>query len=233
MMLKRRIYGGVGHVRKRVRYGKKKVRRFKLFGRVSRGETKCVDVDNAGASPVNQQISTTASIVALNLIALGTDVYQRIGRKVELKSLHLIGKVYCNAIEAEDYARIMVIYDREATGLPVIADILTSVDSAGNTSVTSYDHLNPSNFERFKVLMDLRIKTDLNSSGVSTNVTDYSVNPVNVNRFINLRGLPCHFPAGSSTPNTGTVLLVLFGTQIAATSPLFFKYTARLRYRDG
>ena len=118
-------------------------------------ELKLVDV-----AQTSNVISTTAYFNVLNIPVAGASFYQRVGNEIEMKSLHLIGNITCTgqpSAGAVDYCRIMILYDRQPNGAyPTAADVLTSYASAGGTTSTSYDHLNPNNADRFKVLADIR-----------------------------------------------------------------------------
>jgi len=84
-------------------------------GRRLRAETKCCDVES-----ITFLLSTTMSLQYLNLIQEGASFYQRIGRKISMKSIYLTGYIYPVGNNAaalvEDYNRIIVFYDRQPGG---------------------------------------------------------------------------------------------------------------------
>lgn len=199
-------------------------------------ELKCVDTPTT-----NALCSTTAVFTAVNIPVQGAAVYNRVGNEIEMKSLHLIGQFdpTANSNASSEYLRIMVVYDRQTNGaFPTIADLLTSYDQAGATYSTVLDHLNPNNFDRFKVLCDIRLPISLDASTApaakSQFTHDYN-NEFNVNRFINLRGMGTKYKASAGAVGdiaSGGLYVVVYGDTAAATAAYTFQFTARLRFVD-
>ena len=105
------------------------------------GEKKTIDLATA-----NYACDTTGSVTALNLVATGTDYTDRIGRKILMKSVNLIGTIVPqDTTVSANLSRVMLVYDKQPTGaLPVITDIL-------NTS-NSLSQINLNNRDRFVIL---------------------------------------------------------------------------------
>lgn len=204
----------------------------------ARPEVKAVDIPLQG-----KLLSTTATFHLLNGIQEGSSFYNRIGRRIEMKSLHLTGWLdqTGNGAGVDDYCRIMVIYDQQPTGaFPTIASILTSYDNTGNPTTTVSDHLNLNNRDRYTMLADIRFTTS-RDAGLSTDGTIGATNScqeTNINRFIKLRGLQTMFntttnPAAIGDISTGALYLVTYGRVVAATAAYTLMFTSRLRYRDN
>lgn len=200
-------------------------------------ELKCVDVNNSGASPAFNLISTTSSVSLLNACAVGAEVYQRVGRKIMMQSLHVRGWITQNQAKAAipDFCRIMVVYDRQPalTGPPAL---LQSTDATGAVSSLSSDFTNIANFERFEVLADIQLDicgTSAVGGTASSTITDFK-GEYRVNRYIKLKNLVAHYDsAGVGTaPVTGAIYLFTLGETPAANAMYTFNYVTRLRYYD-
>lgn len=204
-------------------------------------ELKCVDTPLGSYS-----LSTAAPINVLNVPIVGAAFYQRVGNEIEMKSLHMIGNIIQsnNTVAnpgVSEYCRIMIIYDRSPNGsYPAIADILTSYNEAGSTTSTVYDFTNPNNFDRFKMLADIRLDfgsndTSIVGSNAQINGLIYQENELNINRFINLKGLATRFKASAGSIgdiSSGSLLLVTYGNKTSSTCAYLANLAFRLRYID-
>jgi len=101
---------------------------------------------------VDVVLTTTGFVTALNLMATGTDISNRVGRKVMLKSVLLSSNFY-NSIAALSAAvqggmgKVSIVYDSQPNGaaaLPAYTDIYVNN--------TPHAPLNLNNRDRFKVL---------------------------------------------------------------------------------
>lgn len=199
-------------------------------------------VDLAG--PITVGISTTPTFTLLNATQTGAGFFNRIGSRITLKSLHLVGQLLAGGVGAgvAEYLRILIIYDKQANGaVPNIADILLDQNqTAATTTTNSWSHLNIVNRDRFMVLMDNRVDVPINSAAATTEniaaVIDYN-GEHNVNRFVRLNDLETMYKS-SSAPTTiadisvGSLWLVTFGNIGVATAAYAFSFNSRLRYYD-
>jgi len=241
--MKRRATTTLGGVRKRprlVRQGasmRMPMVRVPAVLRSRTPEVKTVDVPK-GQVPLN----TTANFVCLNAIEEGSSFYNRVGRKVMMRSLQINGVINQtgNNGGGYEYLRGMIVYDRQPNGaFPAIADLLQDVDLTGAATTNSFSGINMNNRDRFKVLADMRwsIPNDSNSSEVDlvAGILDYTKNEVNVNRFIPLFNLEAHYKAsnGNQTDlSTGNLFLVTFGSNASGSDAYQLAFHARLRYHD-
>lgn len=208
-------------------------------------EIKSVD-DNLGGAA--QSLNTTANIVPLNLVQAGSSFNNRVGRKLEMKSLYITGAVvvrsYASSTLQEDYARIIVVYDRQTNGaLPAIGDYLLSVNQAGGTSSTVFDQFNVNNRDRFVTLADMRLTlpvVGLAGAGVPNLFGPVEGNrrTFNIQKFINLRNLVTQYKADSSPAvigdiATGSLILITMGAFGAGAESYQLNLTYRLRYTDA
>lgn len=200
-------------------------------------------VDNMnGQSTITQAINTTGTLNVVNLIRSGSGFNQRIGRRIEMKSLHLTGLIKpTGTVNASyDMARIMVIYDRQPNGaVPTISQILLNYDQGNATSTNALAHTNPDQRERFMVLMDERLA--LPSYATTTGLTGAGDGPNKtflINRYINLAGLRTQYGQDSTVAAIGDIasgaLYVLsLGSFAAAAEAWTFTCSWRLRYQDN
>ena len=129
-----------------------------VLPRRSMPELKCVDTTNGNGSGVVLSLNTTP-LVTPNLVQSGAGFYNRIGRRIEMKSLHLTGLIHSTGKQADqDYCRLLVVYDRQTNGaLPAASDILKDYDQSGSSSTGVFSGINPDNRERFVILADYRL----------------------------------------------------------------------------
>lgn len=93
--------------------------------------------------------SLSASLVAVNLIQNGSERWQRIGRSVHMKCLHLACATA--AFSSVDNRPFFVVYDRSPNGvLPAYTDIFSGYTQSGGSS--NFYFLNPDFDDRFEVL---------------------------------------------------------------------------------
>lgn len=194
-------------------------------------ELKAFDV-----SSTNQTFQVAGSFTLLNACVNGAELYQRVGRKIYMKSLHVRGFISNTVTVVQDYGRILVIYDSQANkAAPVIGDILG--DSNAGAGQTGNSEINLANRERFKILRDYPIvlPSATFAAGVITNMVQVNTvkNDFNIDMFIPLKGLETVFNA----VNGGTILDIASGSlylicvsQLAAGWEL--SATTRLRYYD-
>jgi len=192
-----------------------------------------------------QNCSTTGNVTCLNLIQVGSSMYNRIGRKVEMRSVRLTAQIstlnVTRATTTPDYYRVMLIYDRQTNGAnPAMADFLQDTEQTGTNTTTSYSGLNMNNRERFVTIMDKKITLPQATctAGVLTNVYPNDCYlPIKIDEFRKLRGLTTHYRADSNPAVIGDIstgsLLVLSVSLVAAGQDIWeFTWNARLKYVD-
>jgi len=200
------------------------------------------------ADPTNATLAfnTTGNVVCINLIQVGSSMFNRIGRKVEMRSIRITGKLNTAAVTratlSPDHGRIMIIYDRQTNGAnPAITDFLQDTDQAGTNTTDSFSGLNMNNRERFVTIMDKKfiIPQATATAGVLTNVfpNDCEI-PVRIDEFRKLRGLTTHFRADSNPAVIGDIatgglfIISLSEEQTAGTELFNFEFNVRLKYVD-
>lgn len=211
-------------------------------GVVRFGEKKTVDFPVA-----NQLFSTTLAIELLNGVQQGTGRFNRIGSCVKWDKLYLTGQVISQTsgfVSALDYARHMIVYDRQPTGtLPVASDIFTDVDQTGASTTIATCGLNLNNRKRFSILYSKRLTLPPMNNG-GTIQQGYTVNPLGepsdtqVEKYINLSGLVTEYKSNSNPCTiadiaTGAIyMLTLSETNVVGVTNWLQSSKARLTFYD-
>jgi len=208
--------------------------RFGGFTSMARtSELKSIDLAAAAYALAN-----VAVITPINLIRTGSSFFNRIGRKILLKSVHLKGEIQAaGATPVHQFVRIMVIYDKQTNGvLPAIADILTAYDQAGAATTAVTDGRNLDKRDRFITLMDkMSAAPGADPAGTVVNTDQLSTY---VERFIKVPNLPTQYQADSVPAvigdiATGGLYLVTFGENAVGATSHNFAGSVRLRYSDS
>lgn len=169
-------------------------------------------------------MSTSGSILHLNVVPQGTTVISRVGKKYMLKSIQFRGRSIAGSATTVADGAYMIVYDKRPTGsLPSITDILVSVNSE------SFN--NDSNSPRFQILKRVdRIFTG-NSSTITTDGCAHTED-----FFLKLRNLPvvCKFGTAGTIGeiSDGALYMVSVGNVAAGTSAPSISGQFRIRFLD-
>lgn len=217
--------------------------------RVTGVEIKSVDMPaiNAGADTISKTLSTTATLDLLNGVQEGASFYNRVGRRIHMKSIHVTGEIISsgNGTGVAEYNRILLVYDRQPNGaFPSIADILLDYGNDGTTFTSSFSKMNLNNVERFAILRDSRLAMPSNYEGAAAaldgglaSIMPYGESQNKINWFVKLKDLETHYksttnPAAIGDIATGALYLVTLGNVAAASAGFLLVYNARLRFTD-
>ena len=136
-------------------------------------EMKTVDtVQTAPGGVVMAVNNSTSNIQYCNLVQSGSGFNNRVGRRIEMQSLHLTGLISqsANSQIAMDYVRIAVVYDRQPNGAATVYNnIFLDYDQSSNTASTALSGINPDERERYVILADIRMQ--LPSTNHTTGLT--------------------------------------------------------------
>lgn len=212
----------------------------KSSSKSKRGEIKTVDIAFQESA-----INNVGYIALLNGVQEGTSFYNRVGRKIEMKSIRLRATYDTNGGDGDGTSttwRIMVIYDRQPNGaFPASTDLLLSYDNAGVTSQTTFSDLNMNNIDRFQILADIMgTAPDDATTALYNNVA--AVIPSEregvIDRYIKLNGAITQYkstsnPAQIGDISTGALYLYILGDDDPATAPFALNWQARLRFWDS
>lgn len=191
--------------------------------------------------------NSTGTILGLNFIQVGSSMFNRIGRRIEMLSVRFTGHIECIAgltrSVLPDYARLVIVYDRQTNGAyPTISDMFQDTDQAGVNTTLAQSGINMDNRERFVVIMDYRIylpQATVTAGVVSAAfpVDTMAYKPL-VDEYRRLGKLTTHYKADSNPAvigdiSTGGLFVVAFADQTAATSAFSMnEWNVRLKYID-
>jgi len=203
--------------------------------------------------------TATLNTWLLNDIGNGSAFYQRVGRKISMKSLELCLQIYPQGLVAgtqypSQILRLMVVYDTQANGTtPVITDILNSVNGTGTgwlTAQQALNQINLNNRDRFQLIRNYKMVTPLIGSDTvdgmkNTAAEDQQNWRTTFDDYIKLKGLAVQFKADDAPlpfaangvgriGNFATGALYLIPLSNAGPGAIIWKVvgTTRLRYYD-
>lgn len=190
--------------------------------------TTTTNVDVVAAPPI---FSTN-----LNCPINGAELYQRVGRKIYMKSLHLKGWLQIAATALQDFVRIVVYYDSQPNAsAPTFASLFQDSNVGAASSFLS--EINLINRERFQILRNIEVLTPSSTytAGVLTNTAYPETNGrLRVNEFIPLKGLETVFNATNGGTvadiSSGALGFVVFSAENS--NSVVFQWNSRLRYYD-
>jgi len=191
---------------------------------------------------------TGATILSTNLVCVGSSMFNRLGRKICLKSLQIRGKIIDNVITSPSgiaQLRLMIVYDSQANGAyPAITDILNDTNYSGGNITNVTSGININNRDRFRILYDKNIvyPASYNNGTTSANLisapygTMSGNGEVYINKYIKLRNLETVYKADTATTpvvgdiSTGNLLIITYcdGT----TNQYSLQASVRLRFTD-
>lgn len=195
-------------------------------------ELKAFDI---AANTQNFKIIAGATFQVLNAMVNGAEMYNRVGRKIYMKSLHIRGQVVSiAATPTTNFGRIIVFYDSQSNiANPTMAGLLQ--DSNVGAATSAYSEINLTNRQRFKILRDVQFILPLGGGAATpTVIADTCKQSLNVDMFIPLKGLEAIY----NGTNGGTIADITSGSIIitcttdANTDTNAFTFTSRLRYYD-
>lgn len=183
---------------------------------------------------VNQAFKVSGGpppISTLNYPVVGAELYQRVGRKIYMKSIHFRGVVFNTAAAAQDFIRIVILYDANPNAAaPAYTDILQ--DSTAGSATSFFSHLNLTNRQRFKVLKDWHKVMPL-TTAANAEASVPEINCFSLDWFIPLKGLETVYNGtnGGSIADIVTGAIVIM-TYASNTNLWQLNGTFRLRYYD-
>jgi len=181
-----------------------------------RVEKKVVDLNHALVAIEN----ATGTPTLLNGCVAGSQNYQRIGRKINLKSLQIRGHLFPSDTTTNTcLVRMLIVFDKQSNGAaPTWGDVIKSQNIAGTTSSTVTDMLNLDNRDRFEVIRD---KTWSFNYGESSNGYSPCPGSYEITEYIRLSDRPTVYNAGTAGTvgdiQSGSLYVFWFCDQAAVT----------------
>lgn len=181
---------------------------------------------------------TTGSIACIGLPILGTDMTNRVGRKICWRTVQARGLVRVERAELmtaasipAQYVRFMLVIDMQPNGaLPAITDILTTAHPASP--------LNLNNRDRFRVIADKEFTLDpyyLNTTATTSAASmTNQIKMFKIYKKVNLETIFNGTNGGTIADiSSGALLRVIIGNQaISATNTAEFTFSTRCRFTD-
>lgn len=191
--------------------------------------------------------STNANIFTLNLVAPGSASYNRIGRKLSLKSVRLYGLIKATIAEQATTAdlhgllvRLTVVWDKQPSGvLPVFSDIFGQTLQDGTEQSSFLDKLRYDNTDRFQVLRDVVHDFDPTLYNGGAGTANGQLPVTFYDEYIPLKGKESVFSGQSGTATIADIssgalyLVVRSSNNISGVAEAQLDGTARLRYTDN
>lgn len=187
----------------------------------------------------------TTSATFINPIAGGDSVQGRGGQRVQYKSIHFQGQIYCApplaspTNYAQDTLSIAIVYDAQPnTALATWSNVFFDTTGIGNAiSPTNY-----STKQRFKILRRWIIPTNrfiASAAGTINNIGAEQYNmPNEVYQFHKKLDLQLSSTWTSTTGTIGSIMTGAFYVMTRSTtfnlasSPWFLEYSTRIAYTD-
>jgi len=213
------------------------------YSRAMLPEMKGMDTD-ISYSPIVGTLNTNEGIYPLNLIQPGTGSWNRVGRKVLLQSIRVVGRLYCSirpdpaGVIRNNNVRLLLVWDKQPSGaaLPAFNTVFGITSQGGVESCP--DYTSPpryDNMSRFKVLKDWNVDLKAEFINPTGATPDYKAIGI-VDTYVKLKGLETVF-SGQSNPCTiadissGALYLIQRAhTDTASVSTVESNMVARLRY---
>lgn len=200
------------------------------------GQTEIKSCDMPNFALASTTTTTTAGTL-LNLIKTGSSNYQRVGRKVFMRSIYLRGELEFSSPSEQKrgHYRLLVVYDSQTNGAaPTWADVIQAVDNAGGTTSEVWDGLNLGNRDRFRVLIDkdwaISGTTDFGTPGVPFSVLN--AGDSTIVEFRSLKGMETVYGADAGALGdikSGAIWCWFFGSQAGEVR---VQIGCRIRYTD-
>lgn len=179
-----------------------------------------------------------------NGISVGSEMYQRVGRKIKMQSILIKGFIAPSsanlaAVPAQ-MGRWMLVYDRQPAGaLPAPGDILLLRNNVGAAITDSTCGMNLDNRERFAVLVDktfhlpaIGVNGATPASAVTLSL--YNIQPIKI--FKKLKGLETVYSASTGLIGdirTGSLISLAIGSGDGNATPAWgINFGTRVRFTD-
>jgi len=179
-------------------------------------------------------ITNAGGFTPLFIPRLGSDFYQRIGRKCLIKSLYIRGFVAMRSAIDHEYVgavpctmmRLIVVWDNQPNGAaPATTDLLNNADVASQ--------LNPNNRDRFMIIKDKQYVFDPLRGADASSAWNRTIYPVKCYKKLNLETIFNQLSAGNiGDITTGALYMFWISSSNVAGSEGLADLSIRCRFDD-
>lgn len=219
-----------------------------LYPRMPTNATALKSCDMLFGGTIVSAATATAAVMVVPLIGAG--FMNRLGNRTRGVSIQATGFIAPSGLNgaatSQQFARIMIIYDRQTNGaVPAIGTILGDTIAAGTTATpTPSSGLNINNRDRFMVLRDRKVLLPaLGAAGatIDSNVVTCANDlcdkgGLNYQEFVKLKGLETLYnttAAGTIADiSAGSFIILAFCADPAANAAWRFDATFRFKFLD-
>lgn len=189
-------------------------------------------------------LNSTGSIYAMNLAQVGSSMFNRIGRRIMMKSVRLRFQIQpilgIARTSFTDLGKIALVYDKQTNGAyPGLADVYQDTDQSGANTSTTLSGLNMNNRDRFITIMEKCITLAGGTIAVSGIITNPMPQDQTIMYFDEYRklNLTTHFrsdsnPAVIGDISNGALYLISFAQLVAGAEIYQINWNCRLKYID-
>jgi len=178
-------------------------------------EIKAVDVPST--TYTFRVIPGSNNIVLLNGIQAGTGFWNRIGSRVEMKSIKIRGQIeHIGLATSPGSLRMVIVYDRQPSGAIPTGDVIfSSTDQTGTASISGNSEINLNNRDRFLIVREFvwYAPGTTDTTGNANLDMGNSITNSCMNEYVKLKGLATHY---NSTANPVTIANIATGALYAA-----------------
>ena len=206
------------------------------------GEKKGMDTAISFAQ-INSTVNDNSGMIVLNLIQQGAGSWNRVGRKVNLRSLRIRGDILhtqttTSGITNGQVVRCVIVWDKQPSSgtIPQWQDIFGFTAQDGTEGTSMYAPIRYDNMDRFSILRDVTYDPQPGAKAGNPDIVTYYNT---IDEYIRLGDRECVF-SGQSNPMTiadissGAIYFCIRAKTNNAntTQSNINNMTARLRYTD-
>lgn len=183
----------------------------------------------------------------LNATKEGTGVSQRVGRKINMKSVQINGTIeWIDEIQLGlQNCRLIMVLDKQSNGsLPSIQNLLADTDFNLTQTTSWLSKLNIANSDRFTILMDQSWYFPQRGDGQANPLSGAQWSNINraqdhrVNSYIKLKGAEVRYNGTDNAPSinqivSGSIFLVALSDVELGESSFRAHLKSRIRYWDA
>lgn len=209
------------------------------------GEKKGMDTAISFAQ-INSTVNDNSGMIVLNLIQQGAGSWNRVGRKVNLRSLRIRGDINHTQVNAGasgitygQVVRCVIVWDKQPSSgtIPQWQDMFGFTAQDGTEGTSMYAPIRYDNMDRFSILRD--VTYDPQPGAKAQAAPDTVVYQNTIDEYIRLGDRECVF-SGQSNPMTiadissGAIYFCVRAktNNVNTTQSAINNMTARLRYTD-